>query len=138
MSQTKTGMKMNIPSVDEYISNFSAEVQKRLEKMRNIIKETAPEGIEIIAYGMPAYKLNKKPLVYFGGFSRHIGFYATPTGHEEFKTELSIYKQGKGSVQFPHNESLPVKLIEKIVRFKVYENNKMIDDYFEKEALKKE
>ncbi len=99
MSQTKTGMKMNIPSVDEYISNFSAEVQKRLEKMRNIIKETAPEGIESIAYGMPAYKLNKKPLVYFGGFSRHIGFYATPTGHEEFKTELSIYKQGKGAFQ---------------------------------------
>ena len=70
---------------------------------------------------MPAYKLNKKPLVYFAAFKNHIGFYATPTGHSEFKNELSLYKQGKGSVQFPLNQKIPYQLIEKIVKFRVNE-----------------
>ncbi len=75
-----------------------------------------------MAYGMVAYKLNKKTLVYFGGFDKHIGFYATPSGHEKFAAELSVYKQGKGSVQFPLNKPLPLKLIAGIVRFRVDEN----------------
>jgi uncharacterized protein YdhG (YjbR/CyaY superfamily) len=73
---------------------------------------------------MPAYKLNKKPLVYFAGYANHIGFYATPNGHAKFAKELSIYKQGKGSVQFPIDEPMPLGLIKKIVAFRVKENLK--------------
>lgn len=90
--------------------------------MRKIVQENAPEAVESISYGMPAYKLNKKPLVYFGGYQNHIGFYATPSGHTKFKEKLSSYKQGKGSVQFPLNKPLPVDLIAKMVRFRVAEN----------------
>ncbi|MFV0269258.1 MAG: iron chaperone, partial [Draconibacterium sp.] len=79
-------------------------------------------AVESIAYGMPAYKLNKKPLVYFAAYARHIGFYATPSGHQEFASELSVYKQGKGSVQFPIDEPLPTDLIRRIVAFRVKEN----------------
>jgi uncharacterized protein YdhG (YjbR/CyaY superfamily) len=71
---------------------------------------------------MPAYKLNGRPLVYFAGFKNHIGFYATPTGHEAFKKELSGYKQGRGSLQFPLNQPVPYDLIEQIVLFRVAEN----------------
>jgi|SRR5690606_13845635 len=110
-------------NIEEYIESFPDEVQQRLEEIRKIIKENAPEAVESIAYGMPAYKLNKKPLVYFGGYQHHIGFYATPSGHSEFKKELSKYKQGKGSVQFPLDQSLPEDLIARIVRFRVTENN---------------
>jgi uncharacterized protein YdhG (YjbR/CyaY superfamily) len=73
---------------------------------------------------MPCYKLNKKPLVYFAGYANHIGFYATPNGHEKFAKELSIYKQGKGSVQFPIDKPMPIALIQKIVAFRVKENLK--------------
>lgn len=110
-------------SVDEYIAVFPPETQKRLKAIRRAIVKHAPEAIESIAYGMPAYKTNKKPLVYFGAFAEHIGFYATPTGHEKFKQELSIYKQGKGSVQFPLDQPLPMDLIADIVKFRVNENN---------------
>ncbi len=109
-------------TVKEYIASFPPLVQERLETIRNIIVETAPEAEESIAYGMPAYKYNKRPLVYFGGFKNHIGFYATPTGHKKFEAELSVYKQGKGSVQFQHEEALPVGLIKRIVEFRVKEN----------------
>ena len=72
---------------------------------------------------MPAYKLRGKPLVYFGGYKHHIGFYATPTGHEQFIDELSGYKQGKGSVQFPLDQPMPWDLIERMVKFRVSEVN---------------
>lgn len=108
-------------TVDEYISSFPHDVQDVLQQVRAVIRKAAPTAEETIAYAMPAYKLNG-PLVYFAGYKGHIGFYATPTGHEAFKKELSKYKEGKGSVQFPLSEPMPLKLIEKIVRFRVKEN----------------
>lgn len=115
-------MNTNNKVVEEYINSFSAEVQERLVLMRNAIVQTAPNAIEGISYGMPAYKTNGKPLVYFAAFKNHIGFYATPNGHKKFATQLSKYKQGKGSVQFPFTEPLPLDLIKKIVAFKLAEN----------------
>ena len=114
-------MKETVSSVDDYIAGFSKEQQAKLNQMRMLIRKTVPEAIESMSYGMPAYKLNRKPLVYFGGFKNHIGFYATPTSHEVFQKELSGYTHGKGSVQFPINSDLPVELIEKMVKFKVQE-----------------
>ncbi len=108
-------------NVDEYIATFPPEVQQIMQQVRAVIKANAPDAEETIAYAMPAYKLNG-PLVYFAGFKNHIGFYATPTGHAEFAEELSKYKQGKGSVQFPNDEPVPLELIGKIVKFRVAEN----------------
>ncbi|WP_163325107.1 iron chaperone [Draconibacterium mangrovi] len=114
-----------IDNVDAYISGFPTDIQDKLIQIREIIRENAPDAIEGISYGMPAYKLNKKPLVYFGGYEKHIGFYATPTGHERFKNKLAVYKQGKGSVQFPNKQALPLDLIAEIVKFRVEESKQM-------------
>lgn len=104
--------------VDQYIDTFDDEVKARLLRLREIIKAEVPNAQEGIMYGLVGYKLNKKPLVYFGGFTHHIGFYATPEVHESFAKELSKYKQGKGSVQFPHAQPLPEELVAKMVRSK--------------------
>lgn len=109
--------------IEEYIQGFPADVQEILNNIRNIIKDNAADVEESFAYGMPAYKCNNKPLVYFAAFKNHIGFYATPSGHSEFKEELAKYKQGKGSVQFPINEPIPYNLIAQIVKFRLKENN---------------
>jgi uncharacterized protein YdhG (YjbR/CyaY superfamily) len=114
--------KTEIKNVDEYIAGFDDETRLRLEQLRQAIKKAAPAAEESISYMMTAYKYLGKPLVYFAGYQNHIGFYATPTGHDAFKKELSVYKQGKGSVQFPLNEPLPISLINKIVKFRVKEN----------------
>ncbi len=105
-------------TVPNYIQSFPEPVQIILEQIRSVIKEQAPEAEESISYGMPAYKIKGKPLVYFAGYKNHIGFYATPTGHEAFAEELSKYKQGKGSVQFPLNQPIPFDLIKRIVVFR--------------------
>lgn len=116
-------MAEKFSSVEEYISTFPAEVRKRLSAVRQIILSNAVAAEEQISYNMPGYKLNKKLLVYFAGYAHHIGFYATPTGHQKFAKQLSKYKQGKGSVQFLHSEPLPEKLIAEIVRFRAKENS---------------
>ncbi len=119
-------ISMNIKptTVNDYIKSFPKSTQVLLKQVREVIKEAAPEAEELIAYGMPGYKLNKKPLVYFAGYEKHIGFYATPNGHEKFAKEFSKYKQGKGSVQFPIDEPMPLALIKKVVIFRVKENLK--------------
>lgn len=115
-------MKSTFKSIDEYIKTFPKDVQKLLEQIRATIKEKAPEAVESINYGMPAFKTDGKPLVYFAGYKNHIGFYATPTGHAKFAEELSFYKQGKGSVQFPLDKPIPFDLISRIVNYRVKEN----------------
>ena len=116
---------LKVNTVDEYIGQFPENVQEILEKIRHIIKKNAPDATEEIAYGMPAYKLNKKPLVYFAGFSKHVGFYAVPSGHAAIAEELSSFKGGKGSVQFPLAQPVPYDLIERIVIFRVKENTEL-------------
>ncbi len=122
MEAKETQMKRNFKSVKEYIKTFPKDIRSRLKEIRTIIKNSAPDAEEGINYGMPAYKINRRPLVYFAAFKNHIGFYATPSGHTAFSEELSKYKQGKGSVQFPHNKPLPLVLIARIIKFRVKEN----------------
>lgn len=115
-------MKAATTTVEQYMKTFPSDIQLLLGKIRTTILEAAPEAHEEMAYGMPAYKTDGKPLVYFAAFKKHIGFYATPSGHTAFADDLSNYKQGKGSVQFPLDKPLPFDLIKKIVEFRVKEN----------------
>ena len=108
-------------TIDEYIVGFPPDVQEKLQKIRQTIREAAPEAQEAIKYQMPTFTLNGN-LVHFAAFKTHIGFYPAPTGIEEFQAELSAYKGAKGSVQFPLDKPIPYDLISRIVRFRVDEN----------------
>ncbi|MGO4291708.1 iron chaperone [Chitinophaga sp. RAB17] len=112
-----------ISTIDEYIAGFPPDIQEILEQVRATVKKSAPKAEETISYGMPAFKQNGH-LVYFAAFKNHIGFYPIPSGMEQFKAELAGYKTGKGSVQFPLDEPMPLTLIGKIVKFRVKENEK--------------
>jgi len=120
--------KKQFRTIDEYIKTFPNDFQSILEKMRQTIKKAAPEAVETISYQMPTFKLNGKNLVHFAAFKNHIGFYPIPSGIEAFKKELSSYKQGKGSVQFPIDKPIPYDLVEKIVKYRVKENLEKLKD----------
>ncbi|MDR2496277.1 MAG: DUF1801 domain-containing protein [Tannerellaceae bacterium] len=109
-------------NVDDYLASLSPEIQSKMEDIRRMVKEMAPEAVEKMAYGMPAFHLNNRPLIYYSAFKNHIGFYPIPTGIEAFREELSVFKQGKGSVQFPIGMPLPMDLIRRIVKFRIGEN----------------
>jgi len=110
-------------SIDEYISDFPADIQEILQQVRRTVQQAAPEAQETISYAMPTFTLHGN-LVHFAAFKNHIGFYPTPSGVEEFKQRLSVYKGAKGSVQFPLNQPIPYDLIKAIVLYRVNENIK--------------
>ncbi len=116
-------MMMKEETVEEYIGRYPKEVQKRLQSLRKVVRAAAPQAKETISYHIPYYSLNGR-LLYFAAFEHHIGFYPLSSAMKAFKKELADYKQGKGSVQFPHDKALPLLLIKKMVQFRVKENLK--------------
>ena len=107
---------------ESYMKRFPPQTQAVLKKVRALVKKSAPKAEEGMMYGIIGYKLNGKPLVYFGGWKSHVGFYATPAGNVAVKKEIASYKRAKGSVQFPL-EKVPYALIRKMVLFRVKESN---------------
>ena len=93
-------------NIDEYIATFPKATQDLLEQMRGTVQKAAPGATELISYQIPAFKIGRV-VVFFAGYRNHIGFYPTPSGIHPFEEELSVYKQGKGSVQFPQTNPCP-------------------------------
>jgi uncharacterized protein YdhG (YjbR/CyaY superfamily) len=107
--------------IDQYISGFPEEIQEILQRMREAIRQAAPEAEETISYGIPTFKLNGN-LVHFAGYQNHIGFYPGTSGIQAFAKEFKGLKQAKGSVQFPLDKPIPYALIKRVVKFRVKEN----------------
>lgn len=113
-------------NIDAYIAAFPDPVQQKLREMRATIRKAAPGAEEAISYAIPTFKL-KGNLVHFAAFKTHIGFYPAPRGIEAFKDELAKYGGGKGTVQFPLDEPLPLSLITRIVKFRVKDNLRLAE-----------
>jgi len=115
--------KAGLGSIDEYIAAFPEDIQKILQGLRATIKAAAPDAEEKISYQIPTFALMGN-LVHFAAYKKHIGFYPTSSGIRAFKQELAAYELSKGTVRFPIGKPLPLKLIGKIVKFRVVENLK--------------
>lgn len=117
-----TGASTETPrGIDEYIARFPADIQEKLQKIRETVQKAAPEATEKISYQLPTFYLCGN-LVHFGAFKKHIGLFPSPSAMTSFDEELAPYKRAKGSVNFPLDEPIPYDLIDKIVRFRVKEN----------------
>ena len=117
-------MEVNKPkfkTTDEYIEQFSPEIQELLTKVKNVIKEAVPEATEKISYQMPTYYLHGN-LVHFAAYKQHIGFYPTPGGVEAFKDQLTSFKTSKGAIQFPLDQPLPFELISEMAKYRASES----------------
>lgn len=111
---------MTSTSIDDYIARSPRAVQGHLRRIRATVRKAAPEAEEAIKYGVPTFVLHEN-LVHFAAFKNHIGFYPTPSAIEAFQDDLSVYKGAKGSVRFPLDRPMPLRLIGQIVRFRVKE-----------------
>jgi uncharacterized protein YdhG (YjbR/CyaY superfamily) len=110
-------------TIDEYIARYPLPVRKKLNQIRQLVKELAPEATEKISYRMPTFYLNGN-LVHFAAYTHHIGLYPTSSGVAHFEAELATYQHSKGAIQFPLDHELPLDLIRRIVEFRVAENRK--------------
>ncbi len=110
-------------TMDEYIATFPKEVRSILKKLRQTIRETAPEAVETISYQMPTFKQNGEFLVSFAAWEKHIGLYPIPAGTKTFQKEMSPYRSARSTVRFPMEKPLPLPLIRKIVKYRLKENS---------------
>ena len=125
-------------NVDEYIADQVVKVRPMLKKIRQIVRQLAPDAQEVISYGMPAYKLHGM-LLYFAAFTNHYSLFAFPSAIVAFKEKLKDYETSKGTIKFPIDKPVPVRLISDIVKFKVKENlhQQMAKDLAKKSRKKK-
>lgn len=114
--------KTDFKSVAEYIASQPETVQSILKRVRSTIRKTLPRAEEVISYQIPAYKLNGALVIYFAGWKQHFSLY--PAGDRlvaAFQDELALYKISKGTIRFPLSQPVPVKLIERITKFRAKE-----------------
>jgi len=105
--------------VDQHISRKTAEQQVAMNRMREFLRTLLPEAEEVISYGMPAFK-QKKVLVFYEAFSKHLGFYPTAGPIQAFEADLkaSGLVYSKGAVQLPFAGEWPAALLEKMVQYR--------------------
>lgn len=112
----------NFETIDDYIAHQSKEAQIKLQELRSIIKEAAPDAVEVLNYKVPSFTLvpggKRDQQIMMAAYAKFIGFYPFPTTMAKFSDELKEFKQGKGSVQFPLNKPLPTDLIIRMVKFR--------------------
>ena len=113
--------KKQFKTIDEYIATFPQDIQDTLEKLRQTIRQAAPEAEEAISYRIPTFKLHGN-LVHFAAFKNHFGFYPTSSAVEAFETELAGYVVSRGAIQFPKDKPIPFDLVTRIVQYRVQEN----------------
>lgn len=106
-------------SIDEYIATFPTDTQKILRQVRATIKAAVPDAEETISYNIPTFTLGGKYLIYFAGWKNHLSIYPIPSGTEAFAREVSKYADGKGTIKFPLDKPLPLKLIRQVVRYRM-------------------
>ena len=111
-------MNDEINTIDEYIAQFPKETQKRLRKIRAVIRKAAPKAVEKISWGMPTFWQGKN-LIHFAAMKNHIGLYPGAEGVVAFAKELEGYKTSKGAIQLPNDKELPLDLITRITGFRV-------------------
>jgi uncharacterized protein YdhG (YjbR/CyaY superfamily) len=109
-------------NIDEYIADFSPEVQAILQQIRQTIRQAVPTAIEAIKYQIPTFVLNGN-LVSFGAYQRHIGLYPIPAGTQKFQKAIAAYRSAKSSVRLPLDEPIPFDLISQLVKFRVRETS---------------
>lgn len=118
-----TMAKTDYKTIDEYHNAFPAEVQERMQAIRNIIHKLVPKAEEVISYQIPAFKYHGF-LIYYSAYAKHITL-SSPWSQallQAFDADLKKMKVTKSAIQLPNNEPLPTDLVKRIVAFRKKEN----------------
>ena len=124
--------KKRFTSIDEYIATFPPDIQMILEELRASIHAAAPDAKETISYNIPTFTLNGTYLIYFAGWKKHISLYPIPVGSEAFNKEIAGYADGKGTLKFPLDKPIPLKLVGRIVKYRIADNLKKTETKYGK------
>ena len=115
----KTKTRPAAKTVNQYLARVAESPRTTLNKMRATIRSAVPkDAVEIISYGIPAFK-QKRVLVWYAAFSNHCSLFPTAAIIEKFKADLKPFSKSKGTIHFPTDKPLPTALIKKLVKARV-------------------
>ena len=115
---------MKFTSINEYLSTLPENAQKAMGEIIATIKAKVLNAEEHISYNMPVFKVNGEYFIHFSAWKNHIGMYPIPAGNEAFQKQIEPYRSAKSSLNFPLDKPMPIKLIEKVIKFRIAENLK--------------
>ena len=111
-------------TIDEYLAGVNADHRDALQKLRKTIHALAPKAEECISYGIPAFRLNGRSLVFFGAWANHCAFYPGSSATlKKFRNELRDFQTSKGTLRFSPDKPVPVALVKKLLKARIAENN---------------
>jgi uncharacterized protein YdhG (YjbR/CyaY superfamily) len=121
-------MRTAVKTIDDYLALQPEKVMIALENLRQIIRDNAKGAEEVMSYGMPAFKIHGRILVYFAAFKGHMSLFpANSKLIVEMKKELKDFVTGKGTIQFTLDKPLPKSLVNKIIKARVKQNLEKIN-----------
>lgn len=115
---------MKYTSIDEYVSTLPENAQKAMREIIAVIKDNVPDAEGHISYNMPAFKVNGEYFIHFSAWKNHIGMYPIPSGNEAFQKQIEPYRSAKSSLNLPLSQPMPIRLLEKFIKFRIAENLK--------------
>jgi uncharacterized protein YdhG (YjbR/CyaY superfamily) len=120
-STVARGRKVKMPkpkTVDAYLAALDSDKRVALQHLRKMIRAAAPRAEECISYGLPAFRLNGRMLVWFGAGANHCAFYpgAVVQAH---KADLKSFVTSKGTVRFQPGRPLPTALVRKLMKARI-------------------
>jgi len=110
--------KIKPSTVDEYIDAAPSFAQEKLKEIRSILKSVVPEATEMLKWGNPVL-MDKRILFSYTAYKTHINFMPTGPAMKPFMNELSEFKIGKDTIQFPYDKPLPRNLIKRMAEFRI-------------------
>lgn len=116
-------MRKKFHTVEEYLSALPKPARDSAERLRKIIRRTAPRAEEVISYNLPAFRWHGM-LAWYGVFKVHLGLYPKASAIAAFRRELAGYKTSKGAIQFPLGKPIPETLVARIIKFRIKENRR--------------
>jgi uncharacterized protein YdhG (YjbR/CyaY superfamily) len=117
-------MKRNPKTVDEYLASVNSDHREALQKIRETVHAVAPNAEECISYGIPAFRLKGRSLVFFGAWANHCAFYPGSSATlKKFRNELRDFQTSKGTLRFSPDKPVPVALVKKLLKARIAENN---------------